>query len=111
MHERAPVGVGLRAAANLIDSAVLGGLVATVWVASGDVNGNTSNRLTNGSNTGALTLLLAASLVYFGGLEWAWGSTVGKRLLGLRVAMTDGRPLTARAVLIRTACRLIDGLF
>ena len=46
--------------------------------------------------------------MYFGGLESAWGSTVGKRLVGLRVAMLDGSPLTGRAVFLRTLARFID---
>ncbi len=37
-----------------------------------------------------------------------WGQTLGKRLLGLRVLMRDGRPATASAVSARTVLRLID---
>ncbi len=57
-----------------------------------------------------MLLITAASLVYFGGLESAWGGTVGKRVVGLRVTMANGSELTGRAVLIRTLCRLIDGI-
>jgi uncharacterized RDD family membrane protein YckC len=36
------------------------------------------------------------------------GQTLGKRLLGLRVLMRDGRPATVSAVSARTVLRLID---
>ena len=53
-------------------------------------------------------MITAAALVYFGGLESAWGATVGKRLVGLRVTMANGGTLTGRAVVLRTLGRVID---
>jgi uncharacterized RDD family membrane protein YckC len=111
MDDRDPVGVGPRAAAYLIDTLILGVTIGLVWIASGGVNQHAANTFLSNPNTGALLLITAATLVYFGGLERAWGATFGKRAVGLRVAMADGSPPTGRAVLIRTLCRLIDGLF
>jgi uncharacterized RDD family membrane protein YckC len=110
MHDRTPVGVGLRAVAYLIDSLVLALTIGFVGLVSGGIKPDTGRRLLDNPNTGALVLITAASLVYFGGLESAWGATVGKRIVGLRVRMADGSEPTGRAILIRTICRLIDGL-
>ena len=52
--------------------------------------------------------LVSLSLTYFFICEALWGQTLGKRLLGLRVLMRDGRPATASAVSARTVLRLID---
>ncbi len=111
MYDRSPVGVGLRAVAYILDSLVLALTILLVGAASGGIKADTGRRLLDNPNTGALLLFTAASLVYFGGLEWAWGATVGKRILGLRVVMVDGTGPTGRAILVRTICRLIDGLF
>jgi uncharacterized RDD family membrane protein YckC len=52
--------------------------------------------------------LISLTLTYFFVCEALWGQTLGKRLLGLRVLMRDGRPATASAVSARTVLRLID---
>jgi uncharacterized RDD family membrane protein YckC len=52
--------------------------------------------------------LISLTLTYFFICEALWGQTLGKRLLGLRVLMRDGRPATASAVSARTVLRLID---
>jgi uncharacterized RDD family membrane protein YckC len=57
------------------------------------------------------TLLLSFVLFwgYYLFFEWRWnGQTPGKRLVGLRVMRTDGRPVTFTEVLIRNLVRLID---
>jgi uncharacterized RDD family membrane protein YckC len=108
MIDRAPVGVGLRAAAFLIDWLLFALMIAVVWIASGGVNTSAENRILKDPNTGLSLVITAAALVYFGGLERAWGATVGKRALGLRVAMVNGGPLTGRAVVVRTLGRVID---
>jgi uncharacterized RDD family membrane protein YckC len=110
MIDRTPVGVGPRALAYVLDSLVLAVIIALVDIASGGTKPNASRTFLSNPNTAAVVLIMAASLVYFGGLESAWGGTAGKRLVGLRVAMADGSTLTGRAVLIRTVCRLIDGI-
>ena len=111
MFARAPVGVGPRAVAFMIDVAFFTLIILTVWAIAGGVNQAAEENISiTDPNTAATLLINLASLVYFGGLERAWGSTVGKRLVGLRVAMLDGSPLTGRAVLLRTLGRFIDML-
>jgi uncharacterized RDD family membrane protein YckC len=109
MFDRAPVGVGPRAAAFVIDVAVVALIIVVVWTVAGGVNqGAENNTSFTDPNTGASLVIAVALLVYFGGLESAWGSTVGKRLIGLRVAMLDGSPLSGRAVFMRTVGRFFD---
>src|SRR3954453_14915207 len=52
--------------------------------------------------------LISLTLTYFFICEALWGQTLGKRVLGLRVLMRDGRAATASAVSARTVLRLID---
>jgi uncharacterized RDD family membrane protein YckC len=59
---------------------------------------------------GAAVLTLALGLTYFFVAEATTGQTLGKRMMGLRVVMRDGRPATANAVGGRTVLRLIDVL-
>lgn len=59
---------------------------------------------------GAGLFTAALALTYFFICEATTGQTVGKRLMGLRVVMRDGRPAPANAVAGRTVLRLIDGL-
>ena len=109
MFDRAPVGVAPRAAAFLLDLAFVVLIIVTVWGFAGGVNQTAENNTSlTDPNTAASLVIAVALLVYFGGLESAWGSTVGKRLVGLRVAMLDGSPLTGRAVFMRTVGRFFD---
>jgi uncharacterized RDD family membrane protein YckC len=59
---------------------------------------------------GAGVFTLALALTYFFVAEATTGRTLGKRLMGLRVVMRDGRPAPANAVAARTVLRLIDAL-
>jgi hypothetical protein len=52
--------------------------------------------------------LVAVMLLYFFVCEAVWGQTIGKRIIGLRVLMRDGRPATATATAVRTLLRLLD---
>jgi len=52
--------------------------------------------------------MVAVSLLYFFVCEALWGQTLGKRIVGLRVLMRDGRPATATAVAVRTLPRLVE---
>jgi uncharacterized RDD family membrane protein YckC len=108
MNDRGPVGVGPRAVAFLIDWLRFAVMIAVVWIVSGGVSSSAEDNLITNPNTALELVITAAALVYFGGLESAWGTTVGKRALGLRVVMVDGSPVTGRAVVIRTLGRLID---
>ena len=53
-------------------------------------------------------VLVSICLAYFFVCEALWGQTIGKRIIGLRVLQSDGRPATATAVASRTVLRLID---
>jgi len=52
----------------------------------------------------------ALALLYYFISELETGQTIGKRLMGLRVATISGQPLTVRPVLLRTLGRIIDVL-
>ncbi|GAA0974232.1 hypothetical protein ENKNEFLB_00349 [Nocardioides aquaticus] len=54
-----------------------------------------------------LTVLVAA--VYFFACELAWGQTLGKKLVGIRVVSEKGPQRTAGQVLVRTLLRVVDG--
>jgi uncharacterized RDD family membrane protein YckC len=55
-------------------------------------------------------LFLVLVFVYFCATEIAWGATVGKRVLGLRVVAANGSAASMNAVLIRNVVRLVDWL-
>lgn len=59
-------------------------------------------------------ILLGTGLVsapaYHTPLEYRFGTTVGKRLLGLGVAAADGQPLSLRGALVRNLLRPVDGV-
>jgi uncharacterized RDD family membrane protein YckC len=60
---------------------------------------------------GAPALLWAAlSLLYYFASEAMTGRTLGKRLLGLRVAAADGGRAGAGQIAVRTIFRLLDGI-
>jgi uncharacterized RDD family membrane protein YckC len=57
-----------------------------------------------------LVLLFVVQWVYFVVLEGIWGTTPGKRALGLRVVTTTGRPIDFRAAALRNILRAADSL-
>jgi uncharacterized RDD family membrane protein YckC len=61
-------------------------------------------------STAAVFLAIGAlDMVYRFGMEWAFGATLGKRILGLKVTELDGSRLSLRGALIRNLTRFIDG--
>ncbi len=54
-------------------------------------------------------IFLIAIVAYYVGLE-AFGGSIGKRLLGLRIVNLDGRPPGLRASIIRNVLRVVDSL-
>lgn len=65
--------------------------------------------------TGAPALAaIGASMViwlgYYIALEGTWGTTVGKRVVGLRVVREDGVPMDLGTSAVRNLLRLIDGI-
>jgi uncharacterized RDD family membrane protein YckC len=87
-----------RVAAALIDLLVL--------VLVGFLLGTLSGSYT----TGARVVTVAWVLYYYFALELLTGQTLGKKVMGLRVAQADGSPPELRQVAVRTVLRLVDGL-
>lgn len=104
--------LGDRFIAFILDSAFLFGLFATVdaWVFTrwGSVEGS-ELRLTTASLLAALTLNAALLFLYCWLLEAAWGATLGKAIVGIRVVGTAQRGFLA-ACAVRNALRVVDGL-
>ena len=82
-----------RVLARLIDALVVGAPAIVVAL---------------GIGRGLSIFLVSLMLAYFFLCEALWGQTIGKRVMGLRVLMRDGRPATASAVSARTVLRLIE---
>jgi uncharacterized RDD family membrane protein YckC len=104
--------LGDRFIAFLLDTAFLFGLFAIVdaWVFTrwGSVEGS-EMRLTTASLLIAVTLNATVLFLYGWLLEAAWGATLGKAMVGIRVVGTrQGKSLSACA--IRNVLRIIDGL-
>lgn len=119
--------LGLRVAAALIDVALLTGLFVIMGLVTGGTPAPTPGvaswsvgsaaagtwwiRLGEATVAGWwLAAYLALVLAYFFASEATTGMTVGKRLLGLRVACSDGTRPPASAVAGRTLLRLVDWL-
>ena len=61
--------------------------------------------------TRIILVTLAVEFVYFAALEGILGTTLGKRLFGLRVVRAaDGRPCGPLAAVVRTVLRLVDNI-
>jgi uncharacterized RDD family membrane protein YckC len=59
---------------------------------------------------GPFFLWLAIAALYYSIPEVYSGQTLGKRIMGLQVIMVNGRPLSGRAVVLRTLGRIVDVL-
>jgi len=66
--------------------------------------------LSGAYTTAARVVTVAWILYYYFALELLTGQTLGKKLMGLRVAQADGSPPELRQVAVRTVLRLVDGL-
>jgi uncharacterized RDD family membrane protein YckC len=98
-------GVGSRFAAGVIDFAIKGSIVLVIALIAGISLG------------GVPALVLSAAGLLFGMVFFdilfevrSGGRTPGKRALGLRVVMADGRPVGLRASAVRNLLRLVEGL-
>jgi uncharacterized RDD family membrane protein YckC len=100
------VGVGLRFVAVLIDGILLGILAYLMAAVTG---GTTATGF--GLEGAPAFLFFLLSFLYYWLLETYLGGTLGKLILGMRVVMEDGSPVTLTAALIRNLLRIIDGLF
>lgn len=110
-------GVGIRGVAMAIDSTVWFVLLFVAIFPIAAVTGNvqTAGGTTNADLTGtpatvALLLWLGLGLGYHTLLEWRFGQTIGKYLVGIRATSDDDSPLTLRSSLVRNVSRLVDFL-
>ncbi len=71
-------------------------------------NGQELETFSFGLSGSLLWIWLALDLVYFVGLEWLFGATVGKRIVGIRVTRRDGQPVSLLSVLVRNLMRIVD---
>jgi uncharacterized RDD family membrane protein YckC len=103
--------LGDRFIAFVLDIAFLFGLFVMIdaWVFTrwSSVEG-TELQLTTVSLLIAITLNGTQLFLYCWLLEAAWGATLGKAMVGIRVVGTQGRPFSACA--IRNVLRIVDGL-
>jgi uncharacterized membrane protein SpoIIM required for sporulation/uncharacterized RDD family membrane protein YckC len=104
-------GVGSRAAAALVDTVLAAAVLALIAIAAGllSARGEWADRWAV-----ALLLLLFTFgfFAYFALFEaLSGGRTPGKRLLGLRVVMDTGHPVTTTAAALRNLVRLLDCFF
>jgi uncharacterized RDD family membrane protein YckC len=114
-YESRCVGVGPRAVALVIDMfgvALVLGLPLTMLFGERTVTRDpTGTSITyNWQLTGnGFLLWLALAFAYFILCEAAFGSTLGKRILHLRVARPDGSPIGLNAAVVRNLMRFVDG--
>ena len=102
--------VGRRIGAALLDLVLLAIAFVIAGVLSG--GGDTSDGRASVNLEGAAALAYFAIVIgYYIGTEVAWGATVGKRMLGLRVVLREGggRPGTGQIV-VRNLLRIVDSL-
>ena len=102
--------IGRRIAAGAIDLVLMFVLFLVLGIALGEGESSDGN-LSVTLEDGEFLLFLALMLLYYFATEAGWGGqTVGKRLLGLRVAARDGGTPSTGQVAGRTALRLLDVL-
>jgi len=106
-------GVGVRAAALLLDFLILSGvflLVALTVFLLLVADAQFAEVGKEPPPDPLWVVFSAAAFVYFWVSEARGGQTLGKRLLGLRVVRTDGRPIGYGSAFVRTALRAVDFL-
>jgi uncharacterized RDD family membrane protein YckC len=101
--------LGRRIGAGLLDLIVLVVLLIIVGVIFGKGETSGSSASVNLEGVSALVWILLA-FAYYGVLEATTGQTLGKKLLGIRVAKLDGSKPSGGAVAARTVLRIVDGL-
>ena len=104
-----PEVIGRRIGAALVDLVVLSVVFVALGLALGEGESSGSNASITLEGAEAL-LYLALVLLYYFATEAITGRTLGKALLGLRVATPDGGRAGPGRVAVRTVLRLVDGL-
>lgn len=91
--------------------AVFGGLVGVTFVAAPPQDPTTSAGLFAGLMGTAVILSIAVQIAYYVGLTGAYGATVGKMVLGLKVVDTNGQKIGfGKAALREIVGKWISGL-
>jgi len=110
-------GVGIRGMAMVADSFVWFVLFLVTTMAVGAATGQletTANGvqadLEGPPAMAAFALFSALGVGYHALLEWKYGKTAGKYLVGIEATAADGSPLTLRESLVRNVLRLVDFL-
>jgi uncharacterized RDD family membrane protein YckC len=97
-------GVGPRAAAAFIDVILAGIPIAIIVGDTYRQGGSAGVHLGNGG-----TLLWAVAMAaYYAVAERVWGTSIGKRILNLRVCDESGGRITGRASIVRNLMRFVD---
>jgi uncharacterized RDD family membrane protein YckC len=98
---------------SLDNRRILAGLVDIVIVGAGTALLTVLIGLGGGSGWGPQLALvsLAWALYYYFALESGNGQTLGKKLMKLRVVRADGGSTGMREIAVRTALRIVDGMF
>ena len=101
--------IGRRIGAAVIDFLIAILLLFLVGALVGDTEAKNTSA---SAQLGPLDWLLffALLLAYFSATEIAWGATVGKRVLGLRVIAADGSAPSPGAIVLRNVVRFVDWL-
>src|ERR1700737_2980997 len=106
--------LGQRALAIIIDTIPLGALYIGLLLALGRTSSSSGTFSVSASGGRALAVFALSalgSLLYFGLFEGLRGATPGQLICAIRVGTAEGaRPGVGRA-LVRTALRVVDGLF
>jgi uncharacterized RDD family membrane protein YckC len=118
------IGVGRRAVAILIDSLLLILPVAPVIAHAFSTVSDAVARMQQnpqqppvidqssiGWANSAIALVAIAWLAYMTVMETAYGASLGKLALGIRVIRLDGRPMDGFGSFVRNILRAVDGAF
>jgi uncharacterized RDD family membrane protein YckC len=105
-HDPADV-VGRRIGAALIDVALMVLLFILLGIALGEGEASDDGASVSLEGGGAV-LFFVLMLGYYFATEAAWGQTLGKRLLGLKVVRADGSTAGPGPVAGRTLLRVVD---
>jgi uncharacterized RDD family membrane protein YckC len=114
LGQRANVHVtGRRIVSTFIDGLVIGGLYNVMAASFGTIT--TEGSPTHWRSTMSVAATIAYGVLvalYFIVLEGPFGKTLGKAVTGIRVVSeSDGQPPGLGRATVRTALRIVDGLF
>ncbi len=101
--------LGRRIGAALVDLVVVVALVVVLGLLIGESESG-NGRVQVSLNGGPALVGFALALLYYFASEAISGRTLGKRLLGVRVAAAGGGRAGVGQIAVRTAFRLIDGI-